>query len=728
MSGEREQGLAEVRYLPARSEVVEGEVVTEAEYQASQRERAAVRRQMYRRDAVTVARTVRTVATHEHTRTVIRHVTYVAAGAVVVGRRVWDARTNSRYERMMRAAEAQGDVALVAEWADRAERARAARHSRRMELLNSPLRAARAALVTLMLGGGGLLVLGIVLAVAEHRIHAVVEPIMFVIHVVQLVALVVSVVWGPIVLAAPWLALLGLWAVGRAHATPPAFLAPAPDGDGEGGREIVPSESSILLALSNLGVPALTRAYKQGWGTPGWPIQVWEQTPIKDGHGWRARIRLPQQAPVETIVGRRAVLAHNLVRSPREVWVSEPRERPGVMDLWVADPGALSGPVPAWPLLAKLDSTTGDYFKPVPVGVGLRGEQMRGRLFEANWALAGMMGSGKSSLIISLLCGALLDPLVEAHVFVMAHNADYQAMQPRLASLVTGSGEDTVVSCLARLRQAYADLTIRGKALAEHDARAVTRELAARDPRLRPTVIVIDECQALFLDEKHGEEAVDLAVKLLNAARKYAISLIFATPEPSSTSLPRRLMAVISCKACFAIGDQTANDAILGTGSYKSGVSAMGLEPKTDEGPGDVGTCMTRGVTAKPALMRCHYLDQDQVRRVMARAMELRAGVPALPAALAGDGQREPDPLADIAAVMGAQTLMRTQDVLQELARLRPEYRGWTFGRLKTVLTEHEAAPRKTRGGVMHVDARLVAVAIARRDDDVDDTPDDHDE
>lgn len=733
---EREQGLAQVRYLPARAEAVQGEIVTQDEYElVSQRRRAAARRQMYRRDAVTMVRTVRTVATHEHTRTVARHATYVVAGAVVVARRVWESRTNSRYERMMRAAEAAGDLAVVAEWADRAEAARQARHSRRMELLNSPLRAARAALVTAMIGGGGLLGLGIVLAVAQHRIHAVAEPIMWVVHLIQTIVVVASIVWGPIVLAAPWVGVLVLWAIGRAHAVLPDAIAAPPVGDGQDGREIVPTEASILVALSNLGIPALTKAHKQGWGTARYALQAWEQTPVKDGRGWRARVRLPQQVTVEMIVGKRAVLAHNLVRSGREVWVTEPRERAGVMDLWVADPGALSGPVPVWPALAKLDSATGDYFKPVPVGVGLRGEQMRGRLFEANWALAGMMGSGKSSLIINLLCGALLDPLVDAHVFVMAHNADYQPMRERLSSLVTGAGEDTVRACLARLRAAYADLDARGKALAENDARAVTRELAERDPRLRPMVIVIDECQALFLDEQHGEEAVDLAVKLLNAARKYAISLIFATPEPSSTSLPRRLMAVISCKACFAIGDQTANDAILGTGSYKSGVSAMGLEPKTDEGPGDVGTCMTKGITAKPALMRCHYLTQDQVRQIITRAMALRAGIPAA-SPVDDDQGDEVDELADVLAVLGTAARMRTHDVLKGLAARRPSvYGSWAFGDLAQALGDaQDYLPEDDRliyksDGVRVVSATRLRQAIAYRDEqDPADDPNDYDE
>src|SRR5699024_6741545 len=149
---------------------------------------------------------------------------------------------------------------------------------------------------------------------------------------------------------------------------------------------------------------------------------------------------------------------------------------------------------------------------------------------------------------------------------------------------------------MATLRDLYEDLDTRGRALAEHtrsgdtEADKVTRRLAEKDARLRPRIMVVDECQALFMHDEHGKEAERLAILLMNASRKYGITLIFLTPEPSSDSLPRKLMAVMSNKACFAIGDQQSNDALLGTSSYKRGISAVGLEPATSEGPGDVGT------------------------------------------------------------------------------------------------------------------------------------------
>ncbi|MFD0657157.1 hypothetical protein [Thermocatellispora tengchongensis] len=286
----------------------------------------------------------------------------------------------------------------------------------------------------------------------------------------------------------------------------------------------------------------------------------------------------------------------------------------------------------------------------------IRGGVVLGRLSEANYAVAGMMGSGKSTLIITLLLGAILDPLVEVDVFVMATNADYDPMRPRLRTLLTGPGDEVVEACLDTLRAVYDDLSVRGRALQEHGERAVNRKLAEADPRLRPRIVVVDECQALFMHPDMGEEAADLTVKLISAARKYAVTLVFATPEPSTASLPRKVMAVTSNKACFAIGDQQSNDAILGTGSYTAGISATSLEPKTAEGPGDVGTCMARGFQARPGLLRSFYIAKgagvDEVTPVVERAMAARkkAGIGAGGAAVAVEESR--DLLEDLAAVL----------------------------------------------------------------------------
>lgn len=450
-------------------------------------------------------------------------------------------------------------------------------------------------------------------------------------------------------------------------------------------------EGSILGALRNLGISGMDKAFKAGWGTPQNPTRVWEMGLGKDGKGQRCQIRLPQQVPVTEIVRKKHVLAHNLGRLAVEVWVSEPKDKPGVLDLWVADPGVLTGPVDDWPLLAELEKAVTDYFEGVPVGVDLRGDEVTGELAGKNWAGAGMMGSGKSTLVITTVFGAMLDPLVDIDVFVMARNGDYTLMKPRLRTLQTGAGEEVVEACMANLRELYDELEIRGQALEEHtqagdpEADKVTRRLAEKDDRLRPRIMVIDECQALFMHEKYGKEAQDKAILLMNASRKYGITLILLTPEPSTDSLPRKLMAVMSNTACFAIGDQQSNDAVLGTSAYKRGISAVGLEPKTKHSDGDVGTAMTsRGFLAKPGLIRSYFVPRDRHKAIVERAVQLREQANITTQATAPE-QR--DVLRDALAVMGNEPT-RASHVVEAMGARWSHYQRWGIKELVAAFAE----------------------------------------
>ncbi|MDC0765673.1 ATP-binding protein, partial [Streptomyces sp. HD] len=110
-------------------------------------------------------RAIKSAATHEHTktaaRTVVRHGLYTFNGGRIMARRTWDGRTGARYERMIRAAEAAGNHELAEEWEERLQRFRDARHRRRMDLLHSPVEAAKGVAVGTGMGIGTLVALGV---------------------------------------------------------------------------------------------------------------------------------------------------------------------------------------------------------------------------------------------------------------------------------------------------------------------------------------------------------------------------------------------------------------------------------------------------------------------------------------------------------------------------------------------------------------------------------------
>ncbi|MFJ5288595.1 FtsK/SpoIIIE domain-containing protein [Streptomyces sp. NPDC088348] len=652
---------------------------------------------------------VRTILTHRRTRTAARLVarqgSYVAGGAVVLTKRAWDGRTTAVHQRMIKAAETAGQHEVVAEWQDKADRFRQARHARRMALITGVPGMAKSAAIGAATVEGGLLGIGTIMAVSDHHIGDVIAPTMGMVDFIHTVCMIIGVVWGPAVALAPWLMLLGLWAVGKARGAAPAWAMPAKQGSTQ---DVVPDEGAILDALRHLGVAPLNKAVKEGW-QPRWVAPTGRL-----GNGWHSQLQLPLGVTVEMVNAKKAVLAHNLLRKPVEVWPTEPHDQPGVLDLWVADQGSLSGKVPAWPLLAGGEA---DYFKSVPVGVSQRGEPVMGKLMAANYMIGGIMGSGKSSLVVGLLLGAILDRLVEVEVYVMAYNVDYDVMKPRLRTLVKGDEDEQIEAAVKALRNLRDEVTQRGKLLDEMggDEVRLTRAMAERDPRMRPKVVVFDECHELFMHKKYGAEAAELAVKVMKKARKVGITLIFVTVSPTADSIPKDVTRNTSHRVAFAVGDHVANDGLLGTGKHKAGITATTLNPAEN-----IGTALTVGFTKNPfELVRSYYVRKDskvdEISPVVKRAMELRDGI--TPAA-GGPIDAPADHLADIATVVGDLKRMRTDEVRARLAALNPsEYREWTAARLTEVLEAVGAAPYKS-GGVMTVSRARLLEAIEERDTD----------
>lgn len=646
-------------------------------------------------------------------RLTVRHGAYLWGGTRILARRAWDGRTAARYERMMRCAEAGGNEELVREWEQRISSYRAARQKRRMELLQMALNAPKALFSGAVAGTGLLLMLGILLAWANHDVHDVLAPLQAVVEFIGMVAYIASVIWDPLLYALPWLALAGVWAVGRNQRTAPTWALPADQQD----QGAVPDEGAILRALGNLGIGPLNKAIKEGWQPR------WVQPTTRSGNGWHTQLQLPMGVTVEMVNGKKNVLAHNLLRKPVEVWPTEPPTQPGVLDLWVADQGSLSGKVPAWPLL--LEGVV-DYFKGVPVALSQRGDQIIGKLMASNWIVGGIMGSGKTSIVVALLLGAILDPLVEAEVYVMATNVDYDPLRPRLKALVKGDDKEQLKAALDRLRTLTNEVTERGKLLEELGGASpkLTRELALKEPRMRPRVVVFDECHELFMDKDYGKEAAELAIRVMKKARKVGITLIWVTVSPTADSIPRDVTRNTSHRVAFAVGDQVANDGLLGSGRYKAGIRATELIPGQD-----VGTAVTVGFTNKPfEVIRSYYVERDEekgideVTPVVERSLKAYKNgdvweVPAFQPA---------DSLTDILTVLGTETKMLTQDVLHRLADLNPtEYGSWTFRDLRRVLDDAGHGEYKTGGGRQHVSLDRILQAIEARDDD---SPDDENE
>lgn len=613
----------------------------------------------------------------------------------------------------IRAAKTLGDREALAEWTERLNMLQNERAARLRELPGIVGGLTRLTAIGVGVGAGMTVAGGVYVAVDEggmtwgdwwSGVAGVIETTGEVLRAVALYSPWAAV---PAVMAAAYLE-------GRRRCETPSWVNPTVIGEAPE-RQVVPDEGAILGALRHLGIPALDKAFKAGW-TPRWV-----QGTGRDGRGYRTQLELPRGVTVEMVNNRKGVLAHNLVRLPVEVWPTEPKKLPGVLDLWVADQGVLSGPVDEWPLLRDGEC---DYFKGVPVGIDQRGEQVTGRLMACNYAIGGTMGSGKTSLVLNLLLGACLDPLVEIDVYVMAFNVDYDPLKPRLRTLVKGDEDAQIEAAIEGLRDLRSEVTRRGQVMEAMggEETKLTRAIAEADPSMRPRVVVFDECQELFRHDEYGKEAKELAIKVMMKARKCGITLLFVTPAPSADSLPRDLAKTATHRVAFAIADHQGSDAILGTGMHRQGITATTLVPGED-----VGTAMAAGFSKTPGLLRCHFVRKekghDEITPIVERAMALRDGITTMPTAC-DTALTRVDHLADIATVLQGHDRLRTQEVLHALVNLDPAtYSSWTFTDLTDALPEG-AKPYKSHGS-KKVSRHRVLEAITERDSENDPTEDD---
>lgn len=357
-------------------------------------------------------RAIRTAVTHETTKTtaraVARHSLYTFNGGRIVARRTWDGKTGARYERMIRAAEAAGNLEVAEEWEERLQRFRQARHHRRMDLLHSPVDAAKGVAVGAGMSVGVLVALGVVMAINNHDIGDVITPLAAVIDFIGLLIRIVQVVWGPAVTIGPFLALLALWTVGSKQQAAPAWALPDNVRSGEG-EPITPS--IVVKALRDLGVPALRNAIKEmgdaGAGMLG-PIRI-------AGCGVEVDVMLPSGVSTIEVQNKRRKLAENLTRHEHEVFITLP-EAARTVRLWIADSGALDEPIGPSPLVTD-ETMTADYAKGrAPWGQDLRGDAGLLSLFQRMLLITGLSNQGKTAALRALVLWLALDRSVEFRI------------------------------------------------------------------------------------------------------------------------------------------------------------------------------------------------------------------------------------------------------------------------------------------------------------------------
>ncbi|QKW07339.1 cell division protein FtsK [Streptomyces sp. NA04227] len=486
------------------------------------------------------------------------------------------------------------------------------------------------------------------------------------------------------------------------------------------------TSSIVLRGLDSIGNQKISAAIKKGGDMDGMRFTA-EIT--RDGPGYRADLDLPYGVVPEDVMEKREALASGLRRKLGCVWpAGDPDEHQGRLVLYVGDRPMNETKKPAWPLLK---SGQVDLFRPVVFGNDQRMRDMSVTLMFAAIVIGSIPRMGKTFLLRLFLLIAALDPRAALYAFDFKGTGDLGALEPVCHRYRAGDEPEDIEYVLHALRELREELRRRAKVI-KSLPRSICPEskvtpALASDKRygLHPIVVGLDECQVPFEDEKYGAEIESICTDITKRGPALGIVGLFATQRPDAKSLPPGISANAVLRFCLKVMNHQANDMVLGTGAYKSGIRSTMFSRL------DLGICWMSGEGDDPRIVASAFVDAVGAEQVAARARRMREEYGNITGHALGEGPAAAagvDMLADVVTVIdAAEDQVWNERVAARLGELRPDvYTGWTSANVTAALKPwgitvrdvwgtNDDEEKTTRRGIKRAD---VVAAITRRDAD----------
>ncbi|MEV5611515.1 cell division protein FtsK [Streptomyces sp. NPDC052225] len=482
----------------------------------------------------------------------------------------------------------------------------------------------------------------------------------------------------------------------------------------------------VLRALDAIGNPKIAAAIKKGGDMDG---MRFTSEITRDGPGYRADLDLPYGVTPDDVMEKREALASGLRRKVGCVWPSgDENEHEGRLVLWVGDKPMNETTKPAWPLLK--DGQV-DLFKPIIFGNDQRMRWVEVTLMFAAIIIGAIPRMGKTFLLRLFLLIAALDPRAQLLPFDLKGTGDLGALEPVAHRYRAGEEDEDIEYILHALREIKAELRRRAKVIkslprSRCPESKVTPALANdKSLGLHPIVIGIDECQVLFEHDKYGAELESICTDVTKRGPALGIVGMYATQRPDAKSLPTGISANAVLRFCLKVMNHTANDLVLGTGSYKAGIRATMFSRK------DLGICYMAGEGDDPRIVSSAFIDAPKAEQIVTRARRMREEYGNITGHALGEGPAQTvglDILGDVLKSVGVdEKAAWCERIATRLAELRPDVYGEWKGEnvtaalkpwgIKTgqVWSQTDEGEKANRRGIQRAD---VAAAITRRDAD----------
>jgi DNA segregation ATPase FtsK/SpoIIIE, S-DNA-T family len=451
----------------------------------------------------------------------------------------------------------------------------------------------------------------------------------------------------------------------------------------------------IVRALSNLGLSGISQALRNGQD-----IQFIAPGVGRDGPGWRAELDLPFGVTVAEVMGRRDKLASGLRRPLACVWpMPAPGQHEGRLVLFITDKPMRDLAPAGWPLAAR---GTTDLFRPAPFGADQRGRGVSILLMFAGVLIGAMPRMGKTMALRLLVLFAALDVRAELRVWELKGTGDLSCAEHVAYSYGSGADDGTLQACLADVREVARELdrrakTIRGLPRDICPENKVTPELSSKKSLgLHPLVLTISECQEAFGHPSLGKEFDQMVSAIVKRGPALGVIPLLDTQRPDAASLPGGIRANIGVRFCLRVMDQVANDMVLPTSSYQTGIRATEFA-QADKG---IGWLIGHGDQAE--IVRTCYCDAVQADAIARRARRLREAAGTLSGYCLGEHEAQLpviDFLADVLALTEGADRIWSETIAERLAELRPDlYRGWDATAVGDALRVRGIEPAQTWG------------------------------